>query len=505
MSFVAPWLLTALIGLPALWWLLRVTPPAPVQVVFPPIRILMRILSREESAARSPLWLILLRLAMIIAIILGASHPLWNATASLEGRGPLVLAVNDGWASSVDWPARQARLVSLVEQAGRENRKVLLLTTAQPETQGKPAPLQLLLPADARKAVAGLQPKPWQVDLKIAQQRLEAFDRASIENLGHVFVLSDGLARPGMAAFLESLRPYGRVTVVTDSLTQRAMILRQPLAKGDVLAVEAVRPHEQGTDMRWLRAVGEDGRLLARESFVFSPSKRIAALDLKLPTELRNKLSRLEIEGHGTAGSVVLLDERWRRRPVGLIDHAGIISKQPLLNELYYLERALSPFTEVRKGTMSALLERELAVLILTDSGGLQAGEKEKVEKWIERGGIMVRFAGPQLAEKPDGLLPVKLRVGDRVLGGTMSWSKPAKLKEFDDKSPFFGLDVPSDVLVKRQVLAQPSLDLDKKTWARLSDGTPLVTAEIADKAGWFSFTPRPITHGRICRFPVCS
>src|SRR3546814_19604230 len=32
--------------------------------------------------------------------------------------------------------------------------------------------------------------------------------------------------------------------------------------------------------------------------------------------------------------------------------------------------------------------------------------------------------------------------------------------------------------MIRRQVLAEPSLDLGEKSWARLSDGTPLVTAD---------------------------
>ena len=40
------------------------------------------------------------------------------------------------------------------------------------------------------------------------------------------------------------------------------------------------------------------------------------------------------------------------------------------------------------------------------------------------------------------------------------------------------------DVLINRQVLAEPTLDLGDKTWARLADGTPLVTAEPRGE-GW--------------------
>ena len=41
LSFGAPYILGALIVLPAVWWLLRVTPPLPRRIVFPPLRLLL--------------------------------------------------------------------------------------------------------------------------------------------------------------------------------------------------------------------------------------------------------------------------------------------------------------------------------------------------------------------------------------------------------------------------------------------------------------------------------
>ena len=63
------------------------------------------------------------------------------------------------------------------------------------------------------------------------------------------------------------------------------------------------------------------------------------------------------------------------------------------------------------------------------------------------------------------------------TLGGAMLWTKPARLAPFTRESPFFDLNLPDDVTISRQVLAEPSPDLGEKSWARLTDGTPLVTA----------------------------
>ena len=72
--------------------------------------------------------------------------------------------------------------------------------------------------------------------------------------------------------------------------------------------------------------------------------------------------------------------------------------------------------------------------------------------------------------------MPERLLAEDRQLGGALSWSQPAKLADFPANSPFAGLPVPAEVTVSRQVLAEPSAQLADHTWARLQDGTPLVT-----------------------------
>jgi hypothetical protein len=98
--------------------------------------------------------------------------------------------------------------------------------------------------------------------------------------------------------------------------------------------------------------------------------------------------------------------------------------------------------------------------------------------KFVEDGGVLVRFAGPRLAATADDLTPTALRHGGRTLGGALSWETPKRLAPFDRNSPFFGLAAPDEVTISRQVLADPEPGLADKTWARLADGTPLVTAD---------------------------
>ncbi|MFP6744161.1 MAG: BatA domain-containing protein, partial [Alphaproteobacteria bacterium] len=76
--FGAPWVLGALLLLPVIWWLLRVIPPAPKLVRFPPVRLLFGLSGREETPAKTPPWLIAFRIALALLLVVGLAQPLLN-------------------------------------------------------------------------------------------------------------------------------------------------------------------------------------------------------------------------------------------------------------------------------------------------------------------------------------------------------------------------------------------------------------------------------------------
>ena len=60
--FMAPLALIGLISLPVIWYILRATPPTPRQEALPSLRLLDGVEPEEETPARTPWWVLLLRL-----------------------------------------------------------------------------------------------------------------------------------------------------------------------------------------------------------------------------------------------------------------------------------------------------------------------------------------------------------------------------------------------------------------------------------------------------------
>src|SRR5471030_1622158 len=103
LSFGAPWILAALLALPVLWWLLKVTPPLPRRTLFPPLRLLRGLEDEEQTPAKTPWWLLLLRLLVAALLILALADPLLGRSPKLTANGPLVLVVDNGWTAAKGW------------------------------------------------------------------------------------------------------------------------------------------------------------------------------------------------------------------------------------------------------------------------------------------------------------------------------------------------------------------------------------------------------------------
>lgn len=478
LAFASPWILTALLSLPLLWWLLRVTPPSPKNIRFPAIRLLFGLESPERTPESSPLWLILLRLAAIALLILALAHPLMNPSSQLQGNGPLLLAVDDGWAAASRWSKRQEAMRQAITRAAREDRGVVLLTTAPSESDRAPVLTGVLKPSDALGRIDALLPKPWPSDHDTAAQ---ALNNSSMKANGTspVLWLSDSLHHEGTEGFVAALQRFGAVQALRDETTDMPYVLLSSEGTDAELAATVRRPGNGTPVERTVRAVAEDGRTLGSQTVNFSAESTEATAEFDFPTEIRNEVARFDLDGEESAAAIALLDERWKRRPVGLASEKPLDGRPSLLDEAYYVERALQPYSDIRRGSIAVLLKAQRAVIVVPDDYAIGPADLPGLNAWISDGGLLLRFAGPRLAaDDTDHLTPVRLRRGGRALGGALLWSKPAQLAEFPTESPFTGLIIPREVTVSRQVLAEPTLDLAEKTWARLDDGTPLVTTE---------------------------
>lgn len=479
--FAAPLALLGFLALPAIWWLLKATPPRPVTRLFPPLALIVRPRRDEETPVRTPWWLIALRLLVAGLMVLAVAGPILQPTERIvRGDGPLWLIIDNGASAAPDWSERRATAAAVLTEAGDAGRPVLLVATADgPDGVGVQTTA-----AEAVRRVNALAPRAILSDrlslLPILTRLAAASPPGEIVALpepgdnGTAHDFFSGLARLSGTAPM-TLAVSGRpAPVAIDGIEQ----------DGAAVTVHVRRPTADAPAEGSLRLLDRKGRLLDERPFALAGGEAQADVRFELPLEIRNDIARAEIANGNSALGVHLLDDRWRRRSVAIVTATGSEAARPLIAPEYFLEKALAPFAEVTvsgQGALSeafkAAIDARPAAILVADVGRLSAGEAALARAFMERGGVLVRFAGPRLAASDETQVPTPLRRGDRALGGSLSWSKPQSLGSFSDNGPYAGLTVPGDVTVNRQVLAEPGVDLADRTWASLSDGTPLVTA----------------------------
>jgi hypothetical protein len=480
LSFAEPLLLLGLLTLPALWWLLRVMPPRPRRIEFPPTKLLFDIAPKEETPSRTPWWLTALRLTAAALVILAAAGPIWNPQAGLAGsNAPLVILLDDGWSAASSWEARIKAADELIAKADNDRRGVALVALSEPARD-----ITLMPGGTARVALRQLAPKPYSVERVETLPAIERFLKATGDC--EIAWLTDGVDTGRGTEFLEGLsKTIGdRTLTIFEGGTATPLALAAAENAAAKMTVKVLRS-AGGIAAGVVRAVDAKGSPIGEARYTFPAQERETEAAFDLPVELRNDIARLEISGERSAGAVQLLDKRWRRRAIGVVSGATSDTAQPLLASTFYLTRALSPFADVRLGDRGApqlaitqFLDQKLPMIVMADVGTLSPEIRERLNAWIEQGGVLVRFAGPRLAQADDDLVPVKLRRGGRILGGSLTWEKPQHLASFAADGPFAALAVPKDITVSRQVLAEPDAVLATRSWASLEDGTPLVTGE---------------------------
>ncbi|WP_300376201.1 DUF4159 domain-containing protein [Henriciella sp.] len=467
--FGAPFALLGLIALPVIWYILRATPPAPQEAELPSLRLLDDVAPQEETPARTPWWILLLRMLAITAAIFGLAQPVHAPGASSrdESAGPVLVVVDNGWTSAQRWGEMRSAAAGALEGEPRNTPGHLLLTA--PKTLNAD-PAEPLSKTELPQRVNSLDPVSWAVDRAEALERLQA----SRLEPGRILWITDGLDP-------ETAEPFARALSNMAPLSVYAAPPRGPAAitglssDAEGASLKLARIDTSEMSARYVSGLTMDGAALATAEARFEEGEAETQAVFDIPAAALSRIARFTITGAEGAGSVWLWDSAARSRRVGLV--SGDSTAQPLLSDMHYVRKALEPFATITEGNLPDLIAADPDAIIMTDIGQLSPQLEEDTAEWVEGGGALIRFAGPRMATQTDSLVPTPLRRASRAIGGALTWEDPQAIGSFPGTSPFAGLKAPEDVRIRQQVLARPDPSLANRTWARLSDGSPLVTA----------------------------
>jgi len=376
--------------------------------------------------------------------------------------------VDDGWTSAERWRDMVRTATSAVDETSQDGGAIHVMFTAPHEVTRDPS--EVLDAETARQLLRNTRPAAWLPDRLAALKKL---DETGLKP-GRIIWATDGFNNDDSDAFARGLSAKA-ATEVRVVRPKNAFAITSADSSAEGARVSVVRANSLPGATADIIAETAEGASIASTRISFDGGSTTAEALFAIPAAALNRVARFRIGGSPSAGGVWLWDDTARRPHVGLADTRD--EAQPLLSEHYYVRKALQPYAQLTEKKLASLLDSPIDAIIIGDRGTIDEETQTRLTEWIEKGGVLIRFAGPRLAAQDDALTPVPLRPTSRSLGSSLSWETPQRIAPFDSSSPFVGIPPPTDTAVRQQVLAQPSAELDSLTWARLADGTPLVTA----------------------------
>ena len=463
LSFLAPLTFLGLLALPIIWWIMKVTPPKPRRQSFPPLRILLDVQTDEETPDTMPLWLLLFRMFLVALTVFALAQPLLKSSDDQTAR-PLTLIIDQSVTAAPIWDNMIAAAETHIKTARRNNMDVQLILSGE----DKPNP-NFVPAAQALRELKSLQPAPY---ITYYEASLRALETSSAENSETIW-LSSGLIADNQSSFIDALAD--RKAKIYSPDVQRVIMPSDIRETANGFDADWHRPSLSTPSSVQIEAVTNNNQVLAIETLNFDTGAQRSTVSMSMPAQLRAKVTQLRVQGLRASIATKLLGDSFGRPLIGVLTPPANTSS-PLLSEPFYSKQALLPYADIFEGNEEELLALQPSIIVMPDS---MRSDSEAISNYVETGGLLVRFAGPQLAKRQDSLLPVSLRSGGRAIGGALAWEDPQRLAPFPEESPFFGLSIPSDVTVSKQVMAEPGVETDTRTWAKLEDGSPIVTSAV--------------------------
>ncbi len=473
-TFLAPWVLTVLVGLPILWIILRSVPPRPKTHFFAAVTLLQGIKDRETSAAKTPWWFIVLRMVAVVALIVAIAGPRIHHDENRAVSDNVLIVIDGGWASAPNAQMARSFAINRVRAAFGDGRRFAVLNIVEPGA------IVWQIAQDVDAILNEWQPRPWAPNWESAAHVVTDL----VEKQFDTIWLSDGISYAGardplltnfeMAGQVSIFEPNANLIVIQDVSVENGETRVRLKSMGPTIQDGILRLH--GVDPALKPIVIQD--------FTFPAFDGAGEYDVtfRAPNELMSRVTKFEIVGQSHIGANFAVADQLRRPKIAIMKSSAGSETLDVLDPLHYVETAVQTIGEVQIGTVPEMLLMSPDVMISADVVGI--AHQNEVLDWVKSGGTLMRFAGPRMAAAAedelfyDPLMPVKLRHGGRDLGGAMSWDKPKAVDEFARNSVFAGLTIPSDLRIKTQVLAQPDPDLAGQTLSSLEDKTPLVTSK---------------------------
>ena len=477
--FTYPFFLLAFFLFPFIWRFLKTVPPSPKLKKFPAIVFLAKNKSMDNKPEKNSNLIVVLRLLLLSFIILGFSQPQINRSNN-DIVSNLIIIDNSRF-SSLAWKSTINKITQLILENNNEQNNFSIITTTE-STKNNLFYLHGKNSSEILESLSSLKPFPWDPNYSLLKKKINNFEK----KFDNIYWFTEPIDIKDKTGLFDELSK-NNIKIFNINEEKIPPIIKFKSQKNDNFNFEIFHPlkiFNEGT----IDCYSFDNRLLFKTSFktnlIQQQNFYVSEVQLAVPSSLKNKIDYFRFNNINSSSTKVFLSETQKKKTVGIIETNQNNQTLNFDSGNYFVEKALKTNFEIKKNSFDKILDKEIKLLFVDDQFINYDESIEELEKWINDGGTLVKFAGENFIKDIESLSHKKLRsafslTGKKIsIGGKLSLKQSLNLLEVSDESPLHGLEIPNEIEITKYIESSPSSSYRNiNVWLRLENGTPLISS----------------------------
>ncbi len=464
-----------LLAIPVIILVIKLFPPTPNKVYFSSLFLIQGIDHSSTKKFKTPLWLLLFRILFIFIIILFFSKPYLNYQKENQNSkyDDYVIIANMGWSTAKEWTKYKSIILRITKEAEKKGKKIILYHSGL-SNYNDAKTFQTI--NDIKLYLNNLEPVPWQLNnfnLYELNKNSDFFKNSK------VFLLTSKFDFTNFSDYLNELniiKNKAFSSIIIDPIDSLLIISDLYISKNSLnLEVRRLGSHVFKQEF-FIKINTYSDEIIYKKTYTINENQKQLNINKEFPLEIINQIKSIEIIGQNHAAAKYFFDDYSKKRNIAIVDDNISYSESSLFSSVYYLKKSLNNDHILKLGKLDKFINNTYSVIILPDDTNIPKNLYSKLEKWIKDGGTLIRFSGESLVKSKAIFTPANnSSLSIRYNDGKLNLKDQISISTFDRESIFFGLKIPKDINISKQLIFNSNSD--QITYiAKLTDNTPLVS-----------------------------
>ncbi len=464
--------LLGLITLPIIFFIIRFYPPVPKEKEYSSFFLLKDIVRKNSSKAKFPLWLLIFRLLLCLLVILFFSDPYLTTAKQTGNYKNYTIIADNGWSISNNWQNYKNIIKEISIEAENKKKEIHFYFSSSENI------LEPTIFKSHNEVLEFIEKNPPLVQQTNRKNVIKVLKKNNYFNSSKVFFIFsnfDSRSIESQTKILKLIKENNSSAEIINPIKKITFLEKVNINKENLELIIKRKGIYINNDFV-IQIIGNNREILFKKKYTYNSNIDENKIIETFPVEIINQFFKIKILNENHAGAYFYLDDYTKRVSIGIVAEDETFLEKPLLSPIYYLKKSLNQNNSTYIASVKKILDKKKSVIFLPSNNRLLKADENRLKKWVEEGGVLVRFSDKNIIKQKNLYFDEKNYFQSlRNIAKDFSIQSKLSISPFKKNTLLSSLNIPKDLTFEKQLILD-NYESDLIVLASLEDQSPLIT-----------------------------